>query len=208
MKEVYELIKKHSSLPLMAAVKAMNQHEVYNLARYMYWASSCFNQQLDRYFLDSRYRNSEHIFVAIIFTLKPFVTERFTFNYIDLAPVVERYEKIFPYDSSTDNCGKMVSMLVDSIYAADPLAITIYRMLMTKPYKARFRDFIMYYLHLNNPRGLKQVKLNNMYSLFWHLSLPQQSTAILHAEAIASYNTVTAKEIENHSFFDFMDNLI
>lgn len=208
MKEVYDLIKKHSSLPLMAAVKAMNQHEVYNLARYMYWSSSCYNQQIDRYFNDSRYRNIEHIFVTIIFTLKPYVTSRYQFNYIDMATVMSEYEKLFPYDSSTDNFRKMVATMLDNIHIGDPLAVAIYRMLMTKPYKKRFSEFIQYYLAAKNPRGLKQYKLSNMYALFWHLSEPQQCVEIPHAEAIATYNTAVAKEIENHSFFDFMDKLL
>ncbi len=215
MKEIYDLINKTkkerggiiNSFELMGTVKSMNDHEVFNLARYMYWSSSVLNQQYDLYFNDIRYRHRTDLFIAIIYSLSKRVTTRYTFQYADLTPYFEEYTNKFPPHKEFKVETKFRCML-DNIHLGSPLAVVLYRLLYKRHRKA-FKKLVTPYLVGRNTHNIHKVKLNNMYQLFWQLSCPTQDpTGLLHAEAIAVYSCVEKKELVLHSFFDFMDEFL
>ena len=174
----------------------------------MYWSSNAYNQQYDLYFYDSRYKTRPDLFVAIIYSLRKKVTARYTFQYADLTKEFQRYTEMFPPHKVFEK-KILLTKFLDYLALNDPLAIILYRMLMKKENRQFFGVFVVNYLKKNNQYNIGKVKLDKMYQLFWHLSCPlQDATGFKHAEAIATYNLVTLRELELGSFFDFMDEYI
>ena len=207
MKEIYTEITKKSGMPLMELVKSMNQYEIYNLARYMYWSSSVINQQYDLYFTDDRYKDRTDLFVAIIYSVRKKVTKRFEFKYIEYGELYDDFSKVIQHDRDYPTKWLMGKCL-DYIYLSHPYSVMIYRILLTKKHRAEFSKLVAAYLKANNTYYINKVRLTNMYQLFWQLSVPSQDNiGFKHAEAIATYTVVEPKELELGSFFDFMDNL-
>ena len=207
MKEIYDKItNKRSGIPLMEIVKDMNRHDIYNLARYMYWSSSIINQQYDLYFTDDRYKERTDLFVGIIYSVRTKVTKRFTFNYIDYTELYDEFSKIIKPDREY-KINFLLSKFLDYVHLNHPYSVMMYRLLMTKKNRPHFQKFVVDFLKKNNNYYINRLRLTNMYQLFWQLSCPTpDAVGFQHAMAIATYNIVDKKELELGSFFDFMDD--